>query len=189
MTAILVLLFTLALGGLWAVARADRIGLLWLASALVMVVAGVNAVFSNANSSANSATAFSGRAADWLDRDVRPGSGVVVLWKQGEETRAVNAEFRLMVTEFFNRSAGTVYRIGRPTYYEAFLPTVPVTVGGDGSLTDGSVPIAPDYVLVTCRTPVVGEIVGTSPLGSFDLVQVEPPLRLRPGDTCSPAPA
>ena len=85
----------------------------------------------------------------------------MVLWKQGEETRAVNAEFWLMVTEFFNRSVGTVYRIGRPTYYEAFLPTVPVTVGEDGSLTDGSVPIAPDYVLVTCRTPVVGEIVGT----------------------------
>jgi hypothetical protein len=188
-TALCVLVFTLGLGALWAIVASDRVGFLWLATALVMLVAGVAVVFSNVNSATKAATAFSGAAADWLDRAVPPGADVAVVWKRERETRATTAEFRLMVAEFFNERIGTVYRLGRPTYYEAFLPTVPVAARADGRLAAADdTPLTPDYVLVTCRTPVRGTVVGQSPLGSFALVRVDSPLRLRGGEQCATLP-
>ena len=90
-----------------------------------------------------------------------------------------------MVTEFFNEKVGDVYRVGRPTYYEAFLPTLPARPAPTGVLTDvhGN-PLAPRYVLTTCRTPVAGRVVARAPDGAFELVEVAPPIRLQAVGRC-----
>ena len=98
------------------------------------------------------------------------------------------AEFRIMVAEFFNSSIGDVYRIGRPTYYEAFLPTAPVGVRSDGGLfAMGGGRVNAAYVLVTCRTPVAGRILARSPHGVLELVEVQQPLRLQRSRCARPA--
>ena len=84
-----------------------------------------------------------------------------------------------------NTSLGDVYRLGPPTYYEEWLPTVPVSAGADGSLTlaDGSRPAA-EYVLTTCRTAAGGTVVARSLSGSLVLSRIDGPLRLASGPTC-----
>ena len=184
-TSLLALGFTLLLGFYWLVCRRDRVGHLWLISGVFMALVGVIAVTSNAGSARTSATSFTPGPATWLDGTVPAGERIAVLWKRGPERRAVVAEFRLFVTEFFNPEIGDVYRIGRPTYYETFLPTVPVSARPDGRLTDdaGRV-LSPRYVLVTCRTPIAGKVVRRGPRGTFTLVEVDPPLRLLPTPAC-----
>jgi hypothetical protein len=92
-----------------------------------------------------------------------------------------------MVTEFFNEKVGDVYRVGRPTYYESVLPTVPVERRPDGSVVDGkSRPLESRFVLVSCRTPVDGRVVAQAPGGALQLVEIEGQVRLTRG-RCSRA--
>ncbi len=179
--ALLVSVFTLACGAFWMTCRRHRVGLLWLIAFLWMALIGTIAVFSNGNSARNSASAFSGLEPDWVDRAVPQGAQAFGIWERGPEQRAVTADFWLMVTEFFNSSVGDVYRVGRPTYYEAFLPTVPVRVRSDRRITGAhGLGIAASYALVTCRTPVAGRVVARAPEGLLELVDVRPPLRVEP---------
>ena len=171
--------FTLACGALWLTCRRDRVGYLWLAVGVWMSFVGMITVISNNGSATNSAFAFQGRDADWLDRALPDGASAAVIWRRGPETRPLPVEFWLMVTEFFNRDFGDVYRIGRPTYYETFLPTVEVHPASKDSLaTANGRRIAPRYVIVTCRTPVVGRVVARAPDARFALVEARQPLQL-----------
>ena len=171
--------FTLGLGMLWLVCRPDRSGRLWLAVGAWLAIVGAVTVDSNLHSARNSAYAFEGRTATWIDDAVPAGSRVDVLWRRGPEGRPVPVEFWVMVGEFFNGSVGDVYRIGRPTYYETFLPTVPVRERAGRTLAeDDGKRVDPEYVLVSCRTPVVGEVVGRGPQGRLSVVKVSRPLRL-----------
>jgi len=184
--AFLVAAFTLALGTWWLICRRDRAGRLWLAVGLWMLLVGVVTVDSNLHSASNSAHAFDGRRATWIDNAVPAEARVDVLWRRGVDEGAHPLEFWIMVSEFFNRDVGTVYRLGRPTYYESFLPTVPAIADGDGKLfeEDGRL-IEPTYLLVSCRTPVVGETIAEGPRGRLSLVEVDRPLRLAgTGSTC-----
>jgi len=179
-----VVAFTLACGVLWIAVKRDRTGYLWIVTGLSMVVIGMAGVSSFAGSASNSATAFGGGQANWVDRAVPEGARVAILWRQGPETRAVRAEIWLMVTEFFNRSVGDVYRIGRPTYYEAFLPTERIAEGPDGTLVRDGKPLEARFVLVACEAPVVGTVVANAPHGSLQLVRADAPLRLAPSRPC-----
>jgi hypothetical protein len=176
--AALVTAFTLAGGAVWLTCRRDRVGYLWLAVGIWMSFVGMITVISNNGSATNSAFAFHARDADWLDRALPDGASAAVIWRRGPEARPLPVEFWLMVTEFFNRDFGDVYRIGRPTYYEAFLPTVQVhPVSGGLARANGS-RITPRYVIVTCRTPVVGRVVARAPDARFALVEARQPLEL-----------
>jgi hypothetical protein len=179
--------FTLACGALWLICRRDRVGYLWIVVALWMAAVGAITVISDGSSASKSATAFSGRAADWVDRSVPAGTRVPVIWEQGNERRPLRVDFWLMVTEFFNRSIGDVYRIGEPTYYEVFLPTVPVTSRPDGSIVERRAGrIESPYVLATCLAPVEGKVLARSPRGSLRVVATHGPVRLSAARRCEP---
>ena len=181
----LIALFAFLCGALWLTCRRNRVGYLWLLAAAWMSVVCTITVISNHSSASGSATAFQGHAADWVDRAVPNGARVAVVWSRGTEQRAVSVEFWLMVTEFFNKKVDDVYRVGRPTYYETFLPTVPVRKTSTGVLTDArGEPIAPRYVLATCRTPVVGRVVARAHDNVLKLIEVAPPLRLQRAGRC-----
>jgi Dolichyl-phosphate-mannose-protein mannosyltransferase len=179
--AVAVTAFTLACGAYWIACRRDRVGYLWLISGISMAMVGAIAVISNGNSATNSATAFAGLQPNWVDRAVPEGERVAVIWERGPEGRAVQVEFWIMVTELFNPSVGDVYRVGRPTYYEAFLSTIPVGVRADRGLVDeDGRRVDPRYVLVSCRTPVIGRVIARAPQGLLELVEVKQPLRMEP---------
>ena len=152
-----------------------------------MVVVGAIASLAHAERATNSATPVSVGRATWVDDAVPAGARVAVLW---DERRARGESLDpfypwLMVTELFNTSLGDVYRLGPPTYYEDWLPTVPVEQRRDGSLelAGGGRPTA-DYVLTTCRTSAGGAVVARSLNGSLVLSRVDGPLRLASGPTC-----
>jgi hypothetical protein len=183
--AMLVTAFALSCGALWLICRSEHARYLWVVAGLWMTGVGAITVVSNYQSASDSATAFRGQRADWVDRAVPSGARVAVIWKQGAEKRPVTVEFWLMVTEVLNRSVGEEYRIGPPTHYGGVLPTVPVDrVDGGGIVDRSGRRVEPRYVLVTCRTPVVGRVIGHAPRSLFELVKVDQPLRLRSGSEC-----
>jgi hypothetical protein len=187
--ALLLGVYTLACGTLWL--RSGRSGAtrLWLLSAVWMVLLGAFAIESNADSGSKAARAFEGRKATWVDNALPPGAEVDVLWNQRLARQGVPDWFYywLMVTELFNRNVGDVYRVGPTTYFENVLPTVPVRIQSDMTVADASGrTVDVEYVLVTCRTGVAGEIVAGSPRGGFELVRVQGALRLVPRRVCSP---
>jgi hypothetical protein len=179
--------FTLLCAALWLTASRGRIGYLWLAPALWMTTVGAIVVISNANSASNFAAAFSDRHANWVDRAIPSSTDVAILWdeRQAPARQPDMFSFWLMVTELFNEKVGTVYRVGPPTYYETFLPTVPVTTRSDGSVVDETGrTIESRYVLSPCLAPVEGETVALSPRGALRLVATHGPVRLLSSGRC-----
>ncbi len=179
--------FTAACGLIWATLRRETAGRAWMLAGATMVVVGVVAALAHAERATNSATPISVGRATWVDDAVPAGARVAVLWDERHAQGESLDPFYpwLMVTELFNTSLGDVYRLGPPTYYEGWLPTVPALAGADGSLTlaDGSRPAA-EYVLTTCRTAADGTVVARSLSGSLVLSRIDGPLRLASGPTC-----
>lgn len=177
--ALLVALLALAFAVCWLVTRVRAAGL-WLIPAAWMVILSIFAVESNALSAAGTATSFHARPATWVEAAVPPGTTVPVLWDQRRARHGIGEWFYgwVMVTEFFNRNVGPVYRIGAPTYFEDFLPTIPVYAGVDGTLRQDRVPLRSRYLLVTCRTKVHGRPVARAPRGGLLLLKLEGPIRL-----------
>ena len=154
---------------------------LWALVAVWMALLGLFAVESNRVSASKTAAAFEGLPATWVDDALPPGADVAVVWDENRARHDLPDSFYfwLMVTEFFNRSIGDVYRLGPATFYENFLPTVPAGVGPRGTLVDErGRPVKAEYALVTCRTPIAGQVVGRAPRGALRLVRVDGPLRL-----------
>jgi hypothetical protein len=177
--------FAVLAGVLWITCRRDRVGRLWLVVGVWMSFLGLVAVGQAREPAQYYAHAHDGRTASWVDAAAANGTKVPVVWDQ----RAVRDSpdffyYWLVVTEFFNASVGDVYRIGGPTYYETFLPTIPVDVAKDGTITarDGS-HLTPRFVLTTCRTRLRGETMAEASKGALRLVEVRGPLRLaaKPG--------
>jgi hypothetical protein len=188
--ALLIGAFTLACGALWLTCRADRVGRLWLVVGVWMVFVGALTVGSNARSASNSAHAYDGTRPTWVDDAVPARSRVAVLWDErlARHDGPENLYFWLTVTEEFNKSVGDVYRLGGPTYYEVFLPTVPVRSRSDRTVVDrAGRPLQAEYVLVTCRTPVAGTVVAEGSRGALSIVQVDGAVRLTGGRSCSRA--
>ncbi len=187
--AVLMGVFTLSCGALWLTARRDRAGRLWLVVAVWMALVGVLTVGSNDTSARNSASAFTGEPATWVD-DAVGGRDVPVLWDEtfAPTDRPEPFSFWLMVTELFNEDVGTVYRLGAPTYYETFLPTVPVQHGPNGAIVGSNgLPLETRYLLVSCKTPVEGKVVAQAPRGALRVVKVDGPVRLSGARPCSRA--
>jgi len=151
-----------------------------------MAFVGVMAVSDNANLASFYARAFDARPATWVDRAIPEGEDVAVLWHQrAGRTEVEGAYYWLLVTEMFNESIGDVYRVGPPTHYDNVMPTVPVRVLPDAGLElGGGAKLAARYVLVTCRVPVEGRVVATSPYGALQLVETTSPLRLAERGRC-----
>jgi hypothetical protein len=111
-----------------------------------------------------------------------------VLWDQRVAARDVKDPVYswLMVTELFNKGVERVMRIGPATFYEEFLPTVPVRLRPDSTLADRRTGRALDarFALVNCRTEVAGKVVAQSPHGVLRLVHVSRPLRIMRSGSC-----
>lgn len=179
--------FTVACGVLWLATRAEQVGRLVLLTAGVMVLTGTLASASHGVSASNSASAFHGVPANWIDRAVPADSEVAVVWREAPEQDPAPRQlyFWIMVSEFFNTHVGPVYRLGEDTYYERFLPTVPVELAAGRRLIDGlGRRVDAPYVLVPCQTRIVGRRVATGPGGFLELIEVDPPLRLAPKHSC-----
>lgn len=173
--------FVLACGALWVTCSWERSGRLWLVVGAWMSVVALLTVGSNTVSAGDAAShAFGGQSPEWVDAAVPRGASVAIVWdeRSAPVDRPGPVSFRLMVLEEFNRSLGTVYRIGRPTYYETFLPTVPVRVAADGTLLRNGRPLRAAFVLVPCRTPIEGRVLGAGAHGSVRLVAVPGTIRL-----------
>ena len=136
-TAALVAATTLCFALVWVTCSKRTMWRLWALVAVWMALLGLFAVESNRVSASRTAAAFDGRAATWIDDALPQGSDVAVLWdeRQARKNLPDSFYFWLMVTEFFNRSVGDVYRLGPSTFYEDFLPPSP-----RGSVADGSWP-------------------------------------------------
>ena len=88
-------------------------------------------------SASQSARAFQGQSAHWVDDALPDGATAAVVWNEQMARRGARPVAPwIMIAEFFNTAVGDVYRIGRTTYYELFLPTVPVRIRRDGALED-----------------------------------------------------
>ncbi len=175
--------FTVLCGAIWVTSRRESTGRVWLVVGVWMALAGTATSVSNGFSGSNFASAFAGIPATWVDDALPPDATASVVWDQRAGGPEV-FDFWLMVTEFYNPSVGTVFRLGEPTYYEAFLPTVPIVLDHDARLLRNGTPVKSEYVLVTCRARVAGTQVAQSPHGRLRLVKAEQPLRLSAERAC-----
>jgi hypothetical protein len=175
--AVLVCAFTLVCGALWVRCTPGRMDRLWMLVGTWMAFVGLLVVGSNATSAEDSARySFGGQAANWIDDAVPRAAEVAVVWDQRAAPlgRPDPVAFRLMALEELNASIGPVYRVGRPTYYEGFLPTRPLVVRADRTLVDlDGRTLRARYVLAPSRTPVAGRVVATGSRGALQLVEVD----------------
>jgi hypothetical protein len=180
--------FALGCGYLWLRCRSSEAGRLWVVVLAVMLVAGGAAHLTHAGAVSSASKPFEGLRANWVDASLPGGANFVVLWDQRVAPQDVKDSLYswLMVTELFNRSIDRVMRIGPKTFYELFLPTVPVRLRPDSTLADpetGRV-LGARYALVNCRTEVAGRVVAQSPHGVLRLVEVSHPLRITRSGAC-----
>ena len=119
---------------------------------------------------------------DWIDRAVDGRGEVAVLWT-GNASR-----FSVWQNEFFNRSVGRVFDVGRPL--EGGLPTTPARLDARTGVLDG----APDgpFVLTDGSSELVGRVLERDARRNMLLYEVDRPLRqaalvegLHPSDTWS----
>ena len=184
---VVVAIFAGVCGVVWWTCRQATVGRLWLVAAVTMMLAFASAYVSEADSASFAAAVFDKRSATWLDSAVPTGATVAVVWDERHGRGQTLDPFYpwIMVTEFFNESVRDVYRLGPPTYYEDFLPTIPVALGSDGTVLLNGRPLQRRLVLVTCQTPVSGAVLARAPRGSLELVQVEGPVRLSGATRCA----
>jgi hypothetical protein len=185
--ALIVGLFVFGCGILWLTCRTDRVGRLWLLVGAWMALLGVLMVGSNHSSAGKLAHAFDGISRTWVD-DAAAHRRVVIVWDESVANPDFPDQFGvwMMVTEFFNEHVGDVYRLGQPTYYESVLPTVAVAQKPDGTVVDGrGRPIEAPFVLSSCRTPVIGDVVASAPRHALQLTRVHGPIRLSRASGCS----
>jgi len=183
---VLVAAFTLGCGLLWLRTGLASVGRLWFVTALTMTLLALLAVGANASSASHSAQTFQGGPATWIDDALPPGVTVPVVWRERLAPSRRLDPFApwIMIAEFFNPAVRDVYRLGGRTYYEDFLPTKPITQRADGTLVRDGKPLEARYVLVTCRTPVVGTVVARSPRGALEVVRTDGPVRLAARGHC-----
>jgi hypothetical protein len=178
--------FVLLCGALWLRCSPRRSGRLWILVGSWLVLTGAVAVHDAVGPARYFSRAYEGTRPSWVDEAVPTGSRVPVLWDQRRADASPELLYYLLaVTELFNSSIADVERIGPPTYYETFLPTAPASFGPERVVLDRrGEPIRAPYVLVTCRTPVVGRVVAEGARGGLQLVEVHGPLRRSTAPSC-----
>jgi hypothetical protein len=189
-TALLVATLTVACGAVWLTCNERTSRWLWVLVSAWMVVLTLFTVESNRVSAARTAAAFEGQAATWVDDALPAGASVAVLWDEHRARRGLpdSYYFWIMVTELFNRDIGDVYRLGPTTLYENVLPTVRVSVGPGREIVGRDArPVTTEYALVTCRTPIDGDVVAEAPRGALKLVRVGGQIRLANVPGCTRA--
>ena len=189
--AVVVGFFTIVCGWVWLRRQSADAGRLWIVVIVVMFLTGAAARSTHAGSSASASKTFAGLPANWIDAALPAGAEVVVIWDQrvaaGDAKDAVYSW--LMVAEAFNNKLQRVMRLGPPTYYEAFLPTIPVRIRSDSTLAESQTGRDLDarYALANCRTQVAGRVVAKSPNGVLQLVKVSGSLRITRSGRCVPS--
>ena len=185
--AVLVGTVAVCCGAAWLTCGVRSTWRLWALVGAWMAVLGLFAIESNRVSVSKTAASFDGLAATWVDQVVPRDADVTVVWDENRARRGLPDSFYfwLMVTEFFNKSIGDVYRLGPATLYEDTLPTIPAGVGPGRALVDGhGRPITAVYALVACRTSIEGRVVAEAPRGALRLIRVAGVLRLSSGTRC-----
>lgn len=134
----------------------------WGLVAVVFGVTTVAAQASQASSSLSRSTVGVGLEARWIDRSVPAGVDVLALWVHPGEEADLGAAYRtIWMSEFYNRTVGTVVEVGTPMPYA--LPHA------DGVVLDGVVsaakgkPFAARYVFAPCWIRVRGTVVARDP--------------------------
>ena len=183
---LVVVAFTFACGTLWLRSRRANVGRLWFVTGLTMLLLTMLAVGGNADSASHAAQTFEGQSASWIDDALPPGATAEVVWRERLAPSGRLDAFApwIMISEFFNPAVGHVYRLGPPTYFEKFLPTVPVALEPDRTIRLDGRPLVARFVLVTCQMPVVGQVVASAPHGALELVEVDGPVRLAGNGHC-----
>jgi hypothetical protein len=183
---VMVAAFFLVCGLLWLRSARHATGWLWLLVGVVMTLTFMSTSSGMTDSAASAAKVFQGRPATWVDDSIPPGSSVAVVWdERPAQGRTIEPFYQwIMVTEVFNTTVGDVYRLGPATYYEKFLPTKPVSLRADSVVVRKGMPLAAEFVLVTCRTPVRGTVIAAAPFGALRLVRVDEPMRLARKPSC-----
>ena len=154
---VMVASFFLVCGLLWLRSTRHATGWLWLLVGVVMTLTFMSTSSGMTDTAASAAKVSQGRPATWVDDSI-PGSSVAVVWDERRaQGRTIEPFYQwIMVTEVFNTTVGDVYRRGPATYYEKFLPTKPVSLRADAVVVRKGRPLAAEFALVTCRTPVRG---------------------------------
>jgi hypothetical protein len=122
---------------------------------------------------------------DWIDRTVGRDADVPAIWSGNTDRYAI------WENEIFNRSVGTVYRIG-PSF-SGGLPEPAVSVAPrSGLLLDAGRPIRARYALTDGSVELEGKVLAQDPRKGMLLYRVQGPLRqvsrvegLYPQDTWS----
>jgi hypothetical protein len=121
---------------------------------------------------------------DWVDRAVRGGGEVAVLWT-GNTSR-----FSVWQNEFFSRSVGPVYHVNEPM--GGGLPQTAASVGRDGSLHTAQGPVRSSFVLADGSLTPVGQVLAADDRRGVYLFEVGGDVRiasrvtgLHPNDTWS----
>jgi hypothetical protein len=123
-----------------------------------------------------------------VDRAVGDDSRVAVVWREAEPRTPLEAttevplraEHRVLyLAEFFNRSVGPVYNIGRMPPYP--LPYAKARIGPGGALlTADGTPVRSEFVLAQCATVVRGAVVEVDPSTGAKLVRTGGLVRVSP---------
>ncbi len=166
----------------------SRTRTLWMFVALWFLLVTACVEGSMLSSARESRQASFGPTAAWIDQAVGASSSVAVLWEESgrEGFAAPAARHRLVwVNEFFNRSVGQVYELGREMPYG--LPATRVHVK-DGVVVDrGGRAVRARYVLARCAVDVAARPVRVDRPHRIALYRVDGPIRLGHRHPCSDA--
>jgi hypothetical protein len=175
--------FTVGAAALWTYVGPDRIGRIWLLVGVTFALTGAAAVYDMHLAANLQPRPGEHQGLRWVDDSVGATSSVPVLWdERGAQPLGPEPNYRtVMLAEFFNRSVGTVYRLGPETHYDAWLLTRQLRLTSSGVLRDRTGGVrTPGYVLAPSTVGVVGEAVAHDPIGDLVLYRVHGALRIAP---------
>ena len=180
-------LFALAVALLWLRCSRARSRVLWATTLGTMGVLGLVTMMAYAGRAASANDVAGVTRPTWVDDAVPDGQRVTLVWDHGgdpPETERVGwisrADYQLMLTEFFNPSIGSVYRLDPPTITENQLPTRGARVDDSGTLmADTGSPVSAGVVLTPCNLRVGGRRLAESADGGLVLTEVNGVVRAR----------
>jgi hypothetical protein len=135
----------------------------------------------------------------WIDDAVGREADVRVVWREAEtrlpeqanEPVAVRRVHRALWThEYFNRSVGDVFSLGRPMPYLAELPLQRATLADDGTVLFEGVPVPGGLVLARCSDGVTGSVLAVHAKTRMVVVRTGATIKVgaRGSGACPPAP-
>ncbi len=123
--------------------------------------------------STSASTVGIGADTRWIDHAVGENENVVVLWISPEgEADVGRAERTVWMSEFFNRSVGSVVEIGAPTPYA--LPHTDARLDGQTVRLVSGESLEARYVLAPCWVAIDGKVVARDALVGWNLYSVQP---------------